>query len=123
MNASQCRPHSDAHTLQSVYIGADVKPGPGRLDNAAPAIYFLQAIFFATVNNTAERRRELKYLLIYISQDETLAVEALHAREVEARVSELQLAPADYAVAAGEIFKRPSDPKHWQLKGSDYLSG
>ena len=65
----------------------------------------------------------MKYLLIYISQDETLAVEALHVREVEARVSELQLAPADYAVAAGEIFKRPSDPKHWQLKGSDYLSG
>jgi len=65
----------------------------------------------------------LKYLLIYISQDETLEVEQLHAQEVEARIADLQLAPGDYAVAAGEVFKAPSAPEHWRLKGSDYLSG
>lgn len=65
----------------------------------------------------------MKYLLIYRSTDGTLAVEALHAQEVEARIADLQLAPGDYAVAVGEIFKWPSDEAHWKLKGSDYLSG
>lgn len=65
----------------------------------------------------------MKYLLIYRSADKSLVIEALHAQEVEARIADLQLAPADYAVAAGEVFKWPSDAKHWQLKGSDYLSG
>jgi len=65
----------------------------------------------------------LKYLLIYRSKDESLVVETLHAQEVEARVADLQLEPAEYAVAAGEVFKQPSDSTHWKLKGPDYLSG